>query len=160
MGIEDQAFGFRPAQMLVQLQAAHDEVLAAMEMMERVTNRNATQLQYLRARFAISSASMRRRELFHRFCRQLRTRLQGTDLECLREAQQVDRALTSQSIAHVSRWTSQAVGADWGGYCEASGRIRAEMKHELDTEERLLMPILERLARRDAPGTLAEPRAA
>lgn len=53
-----------------------------------------------------------------------------------------------QSSAHVSKWTIDAVEADWPTYCAASGMMRLRMMARIDAEKRIVYPLLkERLLR-------------
>lgn len=142
----------RPQDLLHELSAAHEAVLAAMATMSQVTDQESDTLAYTKARYRISSAGLRRRQIFQRICAHLTERVSDEDTDALRKVQEVDRELSSASAAHISRWIPSEVEGDWSGYCAASRQIREQMKRELEAERRLLFPILERLSLRQGVG--------
>ena len=142
-------------QMLRSLREAHENVAAAVVDMDEVTSSRSEQLDYTRARFHISRASMARRQLFRAVCAKLDGQLEGEEADALAIVQATDAELMARSSAHISRWVPNAIEADWPGYCAASRQVRGHMKRELECEKRLLFPILEQLARRTPHRTWA-----
>lgn len=137
---------FQARDLLDELSRTHREVVQCMAEMDRTTSGGADKLVYTRARYAISRASLIRRNLFREACRELSQRVEPVMLDRIREAEDADKELMRLSAAHVSRWTAEQVEVHWPGYVTASKAIRAHMKHELDTEKRIIFPLLQRLA--------------
>lgn len=133
------------ADMLEQLRQCHAEVRACSEEMETLTSLpTPDRLAYTTARFRISRASMARRTCFNGICAELSKTASQQEAAVIEQVKQIDRALMGKSADHVMKWTSDAVAADWLGYRNASRRIRGHMAAELQAEENLLFPLLER----------------
>lgn len=145
--------------MFEQLKQCHAEVRACFQEMEAVTSQaKADRLAYTSARFRISKASMARRSCFNAICAELSKTATQPEAAVIEQVKQVDRALMGKSATHVMKWTTEAVAADWLGYREASRKIRRHMAAELEAEQNILFPVLERRSlqtSRDRPGSRA-----
>lgn len=134
--------------MLRQLRQCHAEVRACFEEMETLTSQPLPdRLAYTTARFRISRASMARRTCFNSVCAELSKNASQQEAAVIQQVKDVDRALMGKSADHVMKWTTDAVAADWLGYRNASRKIRGHMAAELQAEENLLFPLLERRSR-------------
>lgn len=137
--------------MLSELKHAHAQVRACLREMETVTSRSsADRLEYTRARFHISSASMHRRSRFNQVCAELSKNASPSEASIIEKLRDGDRALMRKSAAHVMHWTAPRVEADWLGYCAASRQLRKQMALVIDAEENLLLPLLARRTCRQA----------
>ena len=129
--------------LLARLQAAHQQVLTCMRLMEEVASACSPDVERLTAaRLKISQASLARRALWHTIREHLQPKVSPTDFEALRNLAELDRRLFSQSSAHVSTWTVDAMITDWRGYQAASKAIRASMVECIKTEQSVLYPML------------------
>lgn len=132
-----------PADLLVRLGAAHHEVLASVELMERVTSAHVPDIELLTsARLKTSQANLARRALWHTIRKLLLPKVASTDAAALQRLAEMDFRLFEASSAHISRWTVQAILADWPEYQIASRRIRAQMMEAIKAEQSLLYPML------------------
>ena len=139
------------ATLLSELKQAHAQVRACLQEMETATSRSAAdRLEYTRARFHISRASMYRRSRFNQACAELSKNASPQETLIIEQLRAGDRALMAKSAAHVMHWTSPRVEADWLGYCTASRRLRKQMTLEIDAEDNLLLPLLARRSCRQA----------
>ncbi len=133
------------ADMFKGLQQAHAEVRACLRDMEDVTSRSMPdRLEYTRVRYRISRASMSRRTLFSSICAELSRNASVDEAAIIRQVRDADRSLLSKTGSHVIYWTSDAVAADWRGYCAAALHMGREMAVELELEDGLLFPLLKR----------------
>ena len=131
------------ALMLSDLQKAHDELVAAMAVMDIVTRADvAERSQYSSARWRLSQASLRRRTLWAAIFQHLRPRVGCRDAADLDWLQTTHLEMLHNSAAHVGKWTVDRIEADWRGYCEASRAIRWKMKAAMGAEKRILYPLL------------------
>ena len=136
------------ADMLAALKRAHAEVHECIRELALLTTlERASRVDYTRARFRISSASMTRRNLFAAACAALAADSSAHEAEVIERLGQGDRALLAKSAAHIRRWPTEAVAANWRGYCADARLMRSEMATGLRKEETLLFPLLERRAR-------------
>lgn len=132
------------AAMLEDLKTAHEQVRVCIDDMEAVTSAcEPDRLQYTKARFNISKASMARRTCFHSICDEISNSASPSELEAIMLLRGEDRLLLGKSAAHVTRWTADTIEADWRGYRTASRSIRREMADQLDREVQFLFPLLE-----------------
>jgi hypothetical protein len=67
----------------------------------------------------------------------------NVDAAELRHLQESDIALLRLSTAHVSEWQIDTVVTNWAAYCDASRALRGKMSDALQSEMRLLYPLLE-----------------
>lgn len=133
--------------LLTQLRAAHDELIQAIGEMEQVAGQSAADSPaFNAARFRIGRASLGRRMLWHKIDRHLTERVQGPDLQTVQLLREADAKLLRHSSTHVSRWTPQAVLSDWYEYREAAHAMRQHMRDNVETERKLLYPLLARYA--------------
>lgn len=140
-----QAGNATSARLLDELRYAHQTLLAAMEEIDRLTREPQFDSARLTgARWRISQASLARRILWGTIFRHLLPRVspeEAADLKILNES---DGEMLRHSANHVAIWALPRIEADWEGYCEASRAIRRRMKACMDTEHRLLYPMMER----------------
>ena len=132
---------------LTELRQAHEFLIAAMEVMDRLTRQsNADPSCFANARWRISQASLARRTLWGAIFRHLLPRANLKDVVELERLATADREMLRYSANHISTWVPGRIDADWEGYCEASRAIRWRMKACLGAERRILYPLLDREA--------------
>lgn len=135
--------------LLVQLSGAHDQLIAEMETLDRITLGTEPELAELTAgRWRLSQTSLRRRSLASSAFDFLAGWLEEVELGRLKEVQSSDREMMRRSARHVGNWTIRTISEDWQGYCRASRDIRMHMKSHILLEKQSLYPLLERLAAR------------
>lgn len=133
--------------LLDSLKAAHASLLAAIDELGRLTKQPLPQAQQLiNVRWNVSKASLDRRLLWGRIHLELSRRVDSVSEAALRRLQDIDMRLLQSSSAHVTKWTPNAIQADWAGYCRASAEIRSKMVEAIKAETSLLYPILTSLA--------------
>jgi hypothetical protein len=129
--------------MLSELQRAHAAVRSCIREMDVVTSASSPdRLKYTQARFRISRASMGRRACCTAVCRFVLENASVEEKAVIAGVKEADRLLLHKSACHVSRWTPDAIAANWRSYCAASRQIRRDMLAELDVEADLLFPLL------------------
>lgn len=133
---------------LSELRDTHAKLLVAIEELARLTVGPPPQKHLLvNTRWRLSSASLARRLLWGRIQAFL-SRHPDQDFEDdLRLLQQRDIELLRASTQHVTRWTTDAVLADWQGYCRASDEMRQKMIDAIMREKQLLYSVLSNLTR-------------
>jgi hypothetical protein len=135
--------------LLTELDEVHRQLVAEMVNIDAVTRGPQPSTEGIAAaRWRISQASLRRRLLFNSICGALHPIVNEQERLSLKQLQEADQAMMLRSRVHVSAWLSDGIRGDWAGYCEASRAIRWHIDAYLTVEQRILFPILERLARR------------
>lgn len=132
--------------LLDSLKAAHANLLAAIEELNRLTQLPLPPAGLLiNVRWNVSKASLDRRLLWGRIHLELSRRVESASEDALRRLQDIDMELLQASSAHVTKWTPNAIQEDWEGYCKSSANIRRKMVEAIESETRLLYPILRSL---------------
>ncbi len=135
--------------LLAELKGAHRALLSEMANMESVTSKaDMDQMRCVAARWKISQASLSRRTLAARICDYFLVRSPPAETAALRALRDDDQALLRRSASYVAAWSNSGIAADWAGYCAASRDIRVAMHDQIGREQRVLFPLLERLASR------------
>ena len=131
-------------EMLSDLRAAHNQLLICVSEMEHVTSElEPNPLRYTGARLRISQASLARRGLVHRIIKHLSRVVSSADAHALQALEATDAQNARQSTTHVSRWTVDAIQADWAGYQKGSLEIRTRIKEGIKAEQQVLYPLLQ-----------------
>jgi hypothetical protein len=130
--------------LLAELRQAHETLLDAMDAVDILTRGQVPAKARLTAeRWKLSKASLARRMLWGKILTSLSPGSSGDRSDALRRLQEWDINLLRASTHHVSKWTTEAALANWGGYCAASRSIRRKMAANIDAERRILYPMLE-----------------
>ncbi|USI72679.1 hypothetical protein [Sphingomonas morindae] len=133
--------------MLAELASLHDLLDERMAIMRRLVHEE--QLQRERVSFArlelSRCSSARSRHLTERVFPYLLARLTGEEADQVRQLQAAMVPIRATSAAHVTRWPSEAVAADWPSYRQASHAILAMMAARIAEERAILYPLLKRL---------------
>ena len=123
---------------------AHETLLRAMVAMDILTRGQVpARAKLTSTRWNLSKASLARRMLWGKILTSLSAELSADRTDALRRLQDGDINLLRASTHHVSKWTTEAVLANWDGYCAASRSIRRKMAAGIDAEKRILYPMLE-----------------
>jgi hypothetical protein len=131
------------ALLFADLRDAHATLLEAMAQLDELTDGHLPHRgRVVEARWNISSASLARRTLWSRILAHLSTSAFREHDANLRVLQETDMALLRFSCAHIATWSIDAVMKDWASYCPASRAMRQKMKAAIETEKRLLYPML------------------
>ena len=134
---------------LDKLKEAHGDLLAAIANMEAATRTAQPETdRYTAARWQISQASLKRRQLSLFIRNALIGSASDEDKGALKSLQQLDHESAVRSHAHVTAWPPAKIVRDWTGYCEASRAVRWYMEAHIAMEQKLLYPLLDRIERR------------
>lgn len=129
---------------LRQLRDAHTKLLKAMADLDTLTRGPVPPKDVvIDARWSISRASLARRTLWHSIHRHLSARASEQGAIELRRLYESDMALLRSSSEHIFKWSITAVMQNWQEYCVASNAIRWKMKAAIESEQRVLYPMLE-----------------
>ncbi len=140
----DESVQASPASLLIQLKQAHVALLGAMHAVDVLTRGEVPDCDELTStRWDLSKASLARRMLWGKILPILSLGLSADRAAELRRLQELDIALLRASTHHVSKWTAEAVLANWSGYCAASRSIRRKMAACVAAERRILYPMLQ-----------------
>ena len=133
--------------MLHDLQQAHDRLTAALDALAEVTcDPFPHRVRFTQARFRVSHASLLRRALLGQATDLLLAGARPNEVKALRQLQSAGPETRLESSAHVAKWTSDAIEADWLAYCDASGAMRLRMIAQIDSERRIVYPLLKQRA--------------
>ena len=138
----------RAAQLLRELEQAHEELAAALAALDDITSSERPDLsRYSHARWRLSSSRRRRSTMAARIYAELAPTLAADDAARIARMRADDTQRQRASALHVQQWTSERIAADWAGYCAASAPMRAALRDWIGAERAVLIPMLERLAR-------------
>src|SRR5438874_10996125 len=100
--------------LLEELKAAHAELLGSTADMERATASAAPNLMdYAKARFHISRASLHRRTISREARLRLASCVSGTDEAIIAKLTVMNDGLAREGAAHIGKWTVDAIQRDW-----------------------------------------------
>jgi hypothetical protein len=129
------------------MQDIHGDLLQAMAEMAAVTQAPApVQERYTGARWRLSKVSSARRALWDELYPKIYARADPQQALALAALNKSNIELRRLSSAHINRWSTAAVEADWEGYCEASRIIRWRMMSVVRHERRHVLPMLSQLS--------------
>lgn len=140
----------RATALLADLQQAHQDLLGALAALEEQTARPEPDAAYTGARWRLSVASRKRRQLVAEASTALLRALPPYEAGSVGRLQREQADRLRESTAHVQAWPAGRVAADWQGYCAASAQVRAAMRRRITSEQAALYPLLERFALRPA----------
>ncbi len=131
---------------LAQMHNAHDQLLQAMSDMAAVTESPMPERgRYTQARWRLSKASTALRALWDELYPKIYRHSQGQEASALAAIDASNMELRGLSSAHIRRWSTEAIDADWPAYCEASRNIRWKMMAIVRHQRRHVIPTLHRL---------------
>ena len=137
--------------LLAGLQSAFREIDDCLAELEEVTAGCALDMMALAtARLRMSQARHAKRRLVQKACEFLLSDASGAAVQSIRGIQDENSHYFRVSIEHVLYWTPHMLRTDWPGFCKASRKMRAKMKHLTTVEQRLLLPMLATRAWNDA----------
>src|SRR5690348_16162767 len=99
-------------------------------------------MEYTSGRQRLSQASIDRRSALGKALRFLEERGTPADLAAVAKVRAADGELIAHSVAHLAKWTTEAVASDWRGYCEASRAMRDHMLRAVEAEAQILYGLL------------------
>ena len=147
---DDEPAGFSPGRataLLADLRQAHQDLLGALAALEEQTARPEPDAAYTGARWRLSVASRKRRQLVAEASTALLRVLPPYEAQSIERLKSEEAQRLRESAAHVQAWPAARVAADWGGYRAASALIRAAMRRRIASERAALYPLLERFSR-------------
>ena len=140
--------GAAAGDLLAALRDAHADLRLEIANMDLNTQgRTPDSLAYASARWKISQASLKRRQLAAEARHVLLAAGTDADRAVLRTLEEAEHQMMRRSREHVGRWTIARIDRDWDRYCEASRMIRWHMGAHLLFERKTLFPLLDRAAR-------------
>jgi len=138
---------FRPqssaSNLLADLQQVHAALRERIAALGAITaEEQPSKMEYTSGRLRLSQASIDRRSALARALRFLEERGTPADQAAVAKVRAADGELIAHSVAHLARWTTEAVAADWKGYCEASQSMRDHMLRSVEAEAQILYGLL------------------
>ena len=141
--------GGSAGELLGALRDAHAGLRVEIANMDLITQgRTSDSLAYANARWKISQASLKRRQLAAEARHLLLAAGTDADKAVLKTLEEAEQHMMRRSREHIGSWTIARIDRDWDGYCSASRMIRWHMSAHLLVERRTLFPLLDRAARR------------
>ncbi len=132
-----------PPALLLTLQAAHRQIDAATEEMERIASAELPELgQFSASRMRLAQANLARRRLVDQISSHLISRLPAKEYETVRRLRRQDEDCFQKVSKYVRQWTTEAVSKDWAGYCAASRTTRSGILQIVAAEKAVLYPFL------------------
>jgi hypothetical protein len=131
------------AALLAELETIHAEMASRIAALGAVAdNPQPSKMEYTSARLRLSQASIDRRSAVNRILRFLEQRGEPGDAEAVAQVRAANTELNAHSVAHLAKWPTEAVAADWLGYREASRSMREHMLKTAETEAAVLRSAL------------------
>ena len=132
-----------PAALLAELEAIHAEMTSRIAALGAVADSpQPSKMEYTSARLRLSQASIDRRSAVNAILRFLEQRGQPGDAETVAKVRAANSELNAHSVAHIAKWLTEAVAADWIGYRDASRSMREHMLRTAETEAAVLRSVL------------------
>jgi hypothetical protein len=132
-----------PAALLAELEVIHVEMSKRIAALGKVAeNPQPSKMEYTSARLRLSQTSIDRRSAVNTILRFLEQRGQPGDAEAIAKIRAANTELNAHSVAHLAKWPTEAVAADWLGYRAASRTMREHMLHTAETEAAVLRAVL------------------
>lgn len=119
-----------------------DECLAELQQVTAGHGPNMAELAT--ARFRMSQARHAKRQLVNQACELLLSGATAEDSLSVLGIQRANADYFRASTEHVRHWTPRQLQSDWRGFCDASRRMRTNMKHLVALEQKVLLPMLAR----------------
>jgi hypothetical protein len=131
--------------LLAALRDADVQVEKCLVEFERVTNsRQMDEIAFGLTRMNASQAILARRHVVGRAWMHIVTTLSPDEAQAMRRIREDDVELLQLMSGHIGRWTTDEVAADWDAFCEASREVRSRLRATIQSEKRLLYPLLDR----------------
>ena len=139
---------------LHELKSVHENLIAWMWALDDLTKEEEPKLGRLETvRWFLGKARRERRVLVEQTYMLLMPNLVGPAAEEVAQT----RSLTLESLAagskHISMWSREAVAANWPKYCEHTRSMRDLWMRAIETEQRVLYPLLELNTKLEAPAS-------
>ena len=132
-----------PATLLAELEAVHSEMASRIAALGEVAdNPQPSKMEYTSARLRLSQTSIDRRSAVNKILRFLEQRGEPGDHEAVAKVRAANTELNAHSVAHLAKWPTESVAADWLGYREASRSMREHMLRTAETEAGVLRAVL------------------
>lgn len=133
--------------LLESLETVHREVEASLDEMDLIARDAAPPpAQFATARLRAGKAILAKRQITAKVCSHLVSVTSIEEAAEIRQLQNRDGERSNLISDHVQRWTPDAIGNDWHGYCQASREMRGGVREMVVAEKKLLYPLLVRAA--------------
>lgn len=130
--------------MLADLIATNDELLAALDVLEKLTLQpEPDEAGLASARLRLSRASGKRRRVVDAACNLLLESASAEEARKLRSLREINGVQLESSTSHIGTWGLRHVMADWAGYCRASTPMRQSLRDLIAADRDTLYPMLE-----------------
>lgn len=131
--------------MLAEFKALHEELIAAMDELDRLTAEpEPNQSAVASARSRLSKASGKRRTMFDMATNYLAKTATPADADKIRQLRDLNAAQLQASTAHIGAWGLRQLVADWEGYVRTAAPMRQSMRDLIAADRATLMPMLEK----------------
>ena len=132
-----------PSDLLAELQRVHAALRERIAALGAITaEAQPSKMEYTSGRLRLSQASIDRRSALGKALRFLEERGAPADQAAVATVRAADGELIAHSVAHLAKWTTEAVAADWKGYCDASLGMRDHMLRTVEAEAAVLYGLL------------------
>jgi hypothetical protein len=133
-------------QMLAELERHHSTLMELLNMMRRLTDEeHLSREDVTRTRLLLTKASTARTNfLATEVYPALLASPDGATVERVRQLQRDTSGDRTRSSAHIGKWNTESISADWSGFRRDARRIIAMMVDRIDQERSVLYPLLRR----------------
>jgi hypothetical protein len=129
--------------MFAELRATNEDLLAALDVLEKLTGQPVpNEASLATARLRLSRASGKRRRVVDAACNLLLETASPEEARKLRGLREINAAQLEASTTHIGTWGLPQVTADWPGYCRASASMRQSLRDLVQADRETLYPLL------------------
>lgn len=134
---------------LTELRQAQQSLQACFSELEKVLARPAPDAGALTSvRLKLAGIRLTRGPLISRVCDLLSGRATPAEEATLEQLRSSHHRLLQIATVHTSKWTLEAIGKNWSQYRRDTRELLRQWVTKAEREQRLVYPIVERLARR------------
>jgi hypothetical protein len=129
--------------MLTKLKSAHSDLLSGLAAMDAVTSEPLPErYKHGNARWRLSQGGLKTTIALRTIFAFLKSQLSPAEATEIRMLQAVEMKLLRHSSAHVAKWAIAGIEADWSGYCVDYRAFRSILMASINSEKRVLYPLL------------------
>lgn len=133
--------------LLVEVQSAHEELLDRLRELGELLDQPQPNLpQLTTTRLKLSHLRLSRGSLVFRISQCLAGKTSPSEAATLQQMREAHRQMLAAASAHTSKWTLDAVEADWPAYRRATREVARLWLEKANAEQRLLYPLLKKHA--------------
>lgn len=135
------------AALLAEIESTYGELQECMDVLHQLLDQPGPHLAQLAAvRLRLAHLRLSRGPLMNRICRWLEGKVSAPDLAALHEIRNAHQKLLEVASDHTSRWSLDAVNANWPEYRRVSRDVARRWLERAHSDQEVLFPLLRKYA--------------